>query len=268
MDDVNEEDKMFTGRTLPLGQSDDEASLIGEGDEGRQDVSGHQSIMSDDDTGGYPDSLRSSASGTEAIRQKKDDGGELATIKRDNETLLILKLVIISVLALISVGLSVTVFVYVDSQEHDDYVTNYEDDTYRIFADLGMALYLRFAELDSLAVTLAAYAASSSTNMTFQGPPVTLPDFAVRVAKVRSMSHAVAFEQYHFVNEDDREEWEEYARGHSNEWIQQALEVQMADDSYHGIKPSLETILANDTDLSAMDGIQYGSQLLPPNSGP
>ena len=62
---------------------------------------------------------------------------------------------------------------------------------------------------------------------------MTLPDYAVRVSKIRTLSKAVLVAQYNLVTAAQRKEWEEYSV-HNYDWVNEALVVQKKDKSYRG----------------------------------
>jgi hypothetical protein len=256
----NETNKSVTDATLKTRVGGDDGSLISSG------PNDQLSVISDD-TRVTPSSQRSSnVTQGDAVAFRSRDGGELAAIaKREGQAIAIWKGLVVFFFTLIAVGVAAGVYFYVDSHEQADYDANYEENANEVFGGLGRALFLRFAQLDSLTVALTAYAGMDA-NPSARWPMVTMPDYAVMVAKARSLSQAVAFEQYNFVtnNSNDRAEWEDYARSNGNGWIQHTLAVQKADQSYYGTQPTSESV----AELSAMNGIQYGSEIVPPNSGP
>jgi uncharacterized membrane-anchored protein YhcB (DUF1043 family) len=274
MSDDKDIPKKATEGTVPLGYSDDDVSFNDEDD--IVDLSGHQSVVSDDDSKNSPSSRRSSTQGDSAtnnMTRNNNDGGELIIAKRENQAVMIWKMVFIAVLVLITVGISVAIFVYVDGQEQSDFEVYFEEDSYKIFSELGVSIYQRFAELDSMTVALASAYVNVTSSTSALLPSGPLKDFAVIAAKTRSLSQAVAYQHYHFVpnDEDIRASWEDYAREHGSDWILQSLQVLVDDESYQGKKPSLlsgarQTF--NTTEDKAKKGIQFGSKVLPPNSGP
>lgn len=258
--------------TLPTGYSDDGGSF-NEGEDDVEDGSGHKSVISDDDTRNSPSSRRSSGQDSSQYMMKNGDDDDLTIAKRENQAVMISRMTFIAVLVLITVGISVGVFVYVDGQEQSAFELYFGEDSYLIFSKLGESVYERFAQLDSMTVALASAYINVTSDISAQWPLGTYHDFAVMASKARSLSQAVAFQQYYFVpnNQDVRAVWEDYAREHGSDWITQTLKVLVDDESYQGKKPSLLSGARqpyNTTQETAEEGIQYAAEVLPPNSGP
>jgi hypothetical protein len=60
-----------------------------------------------------------------------------------------------------------------------------------------------------------------------------VPDYAVRLAKLRSLSKAVLVSQYHFVAGDERTEWEAYSVANDG-WVADGIEMQKIDENFEG----------------------------------
>jgi hypothetical protein len=186
---------------------------------------------------------------------------------KETKALVIWKVVVISVMVLITVGASVAVFVYVDSKEQSSFEENFEDDALKIFSDLGKNIIQRFAQLDSLAMAMVSYTnVSGNTDWPF----VTIPNYAVRASKARTNTGALAIENFYYIQDSvvtewknsSRKEWEQYTREQGNQWVSQALVVQDIDDSYVGARLSDDVVVVEHSD------IWYGSEVVPENRGP
>jgi hypothetical protein len=75
-----------------------------------------------------------------------------------------------------------------------------------LFLPQGQNLDRIFLASDAFAVSAASHAAH--TNQTW--PFVTIPNFAVRAEKIRSLCGAVYVNTYHTVEQEQRGEWERY----------------------------------------------------------
>ena len=64
---------------------------------------------------------------------------------------------------------------------------------------------------------------------------VTFPDFAVRAAKLRSLTKTVVLLQCHLVVDENRQAWENYTVDHDS-WVDEALDVQREDPNFQGIQ--------------------------------
>ena len=243
--------------SLPPSEQEQSSVYSSDGDSLSNQTSSNWSSMTDD---------------RKNNKTSKDDDDDVSIAKRENQAVMIWKLVVLSVLVLITVGVSITVFVYVDSKEQQAFESNYEDDVEKIFTDVGVNLGHRFTQLDAIALGAASYA--NATNARWPG--VTIPDSAVKFAKARSATGAVSISQYQFVSNELSEDvaqrmlWENYARLNGPLWLEDALKTQQLDESYHGwnvddslFKDSLDTSI----DL-ANEGINYAREVVPFGTGP
>mmetsp|Transcript_27427 Transcript_27427/g.65843 ORF Transcript_27427/g.65843 Transcript_27427/m.65843 type:complete len:1348 (+) Transcript_27427:241-4284(+) len=241
-----------------LPPSDDEQSIYSsDGDSLSNQTSSNWSSMTDD---------------KKKNKTSKDDDDDVSIAKRENQAVMIWKLVVLSVLVLITVGVSITVFVYVDSKEQQAFEANYEEDVEKIFTDVGVSIGHRFAQLDAIALGTASYANATSARW----PGVTIPDSAVKFAKARSATGAVSLAQYQFVANELSEEvaqrmlWENYARLNGPLWLEDALKTQQRDETYQGLSVD-DTLFKDYLDRSidrANEGINYAREVVPFGTGP
>jgi hypothetical protein len=85
--------------------------------------------------------------------------------------------------------------------------------------------------LDSLSVLFVSF--SRITNQTW--PYVTMPDFAVRMAKILPLTDAISVNLLPIVHASDRREWEEYSVA-NDQWVDQGMALQDEWDGYYGPK--------------------------------
>ena len=83
--------------------------------------------------------------------------------------------------------------------------------------------------VDSFVVTTASYAEATNSSWPF----VTIPNFAVRIAKIRTLAKAVYVGQLQYVSEDQRRAWQNYSMQHSS-WVEQSIAIQKEDKTYRG----------------------------------
>ena len=87
-----------------------------------------------------------------------------------------------------------------------------------------------------------------------------MPHHAVRLAKLRSLIGSLIIQQYQFVTDNDREEWEKYAFENEG-WVLETLENQRNDPHFQGVPQSDE--------FMSSTSIHYGFDGdTPPNTGP
>jgi hypothetical protein len=130
-----------------------------------------------------------------------------------------------------TIGVAVFVHEYVSGQQHDEYETAYMDDSTKVIESVGEALDVKLGAVDAFDVTTVSYADSTGADW----PQVTIPDFAVRAAKVRSLTGAVALQMYMVVNEEQKEAWEVYT-SQNDHWVQEDIDIQRNDVTFTGVK--------------------------------
>jgi hypothetical protein len=78
---------------------------------------------------------------------------------------------------------------------------------------------------------VSAVSIARATNQSW--PLVNIPDAAVRMAKVRSITKAVVVNQNHFVTKEQRAKWENFSVV-NDQWASDALQIQKSDKNYNG----------------------------------
>lgn len=149
--------------------------------------------------------------------------------KQENQNVFRLRLLVITVLLLSTIGVAVGVFLYVSRSEQQSFEQSFRDDSDKILDSVGIALDLSLGSVDAFLVSLVSYARDTNASWPF----VTYPDYAVKVAKLRSLSKAVQVTQYHIVSGEQREEWEAYSVAHDG-WVENGIKTQISDESYEG----------------------------------
>jgi hypothetical protein len=140
-----------------------------------------------------------------------------------------LRLCVLAVLVASAAAVSIGVYFYTLNSELASFEASFSDDATKVMEAVSSSLYITLEAADSYLVNTVSHARSIDQ----QWPFVTLPDLAVRLAKLRSLSKAVVVQQSHFVTAAQREEWENYTLTHDG-WAQEALDIQKTDKNYHG----------------------------------
>ncbi len=179
---------------------------------------------------------------------------------RENQLVMIWRGMVILGMLLITVAVASAANIYVASKEQESFETSFYYDSFTIMAAFRVGILQRFLDLDSIAMAMVSYANTTGK----EWPLVTMPNYAIRSAKRHGISGAVAIETFHLVNDSSngRNEWEEYSRENSAMWVEQTLEVQDIDEAYEGVR------LAEDGYKLKHQGIWYGEEVVPTNSGP
>jgi hypothetical protein len=176
----------------------------------------------------YAGSERSCSShGTDLCEE--DAEKEPALAKTETNTIRGLKLLVLLVLSISAIAVALTVYFYIRASETRDFEDQFEDDATKVLAAIGASLDSSLAAVDAFVVSIVSYA--KATNQTW--PFVTIPDYAVRAGKIRSLSNAVVIGTYPLVKTEDRKEWERYT-AENNYWVEESIDIQERDSSFMG----------------------------------
>lgn len=176
------------------------------------------------------DSIKSSSSASSSdLASEKSDGDDLG--QKESKTVLHLRVLLLVFLALAAFGVALSVYFYTSKMEQKNFEKAFEDHAAKVLDALGGSLDLTLGAIDSYVIGLVSFARHASD---MDWPFVTLPDQAVRWAKIRTLSKAVAINQYHVVTKEQRLKWENYSI-HNDGWVREGLEVQKQDRNYHGV---------------------------------
>jgi type II secretory pathway pseudopilin PulG len=139
----------------------------------------------------------------------RDDGEVLEEAIAQKETKVVgcLKIVVLLVLAISATIVATTVHSYLSRAEQAKYEAAFQDAGSKIFQAIGTSLDKSFGLLDSLAVLYVSYAKMSNQTWPF----VTMPDFAIRLAKILPLTDAIAVNVLPVVTAENREKWEAYS---------------------------------------------------------
>lgn len=174
--------------------------------------------------------------------------------QNENRAVFISCLLLIFVLTVFTVGVAAAVYHYINRTEINEFEAHIKEASDKVFESIGSTLALSMGAVDMLTVNMVSFAAAN--NMTW--PFVLLPDHAVRLAKLRSLIDCVIVQQYQYVTDDTREEWEKYSF-ENGVWMPETLEIQRNDPHYHGFQT---------TNFTYPTYIHFGLEVTPNNTGP
>lgn len=234
-------------------QSSSQSGLWGSsGDSGASGYSNDLDHSTSNDTGYSPTTTNPDS------RQSRDISEESYNIaKIENLAVMTWRLIMFGVLTLTTIGAAIVVYMAVFRGEQDSFEKAFKVDAYKIYQSLGHALDTKLEAVDSLAMLMVA--AAKRNNQTW--PFHTYPDFASKAAKMRMLTNAIALQEYVYVEEDERPEWEAFAKA-NEEWVHETIKVQR-EDSTLDVEP--EQIL--DYDANQSTSIRYGPAV-PNGTGP
>lgn len=180
--------------------------------------------------------------------------------KKENRLVRTWRVIMFGVLLVTTIVVAVLVFSFVSNMERVEFETSFEDDTIKIYESLRTSMDTKLEAVDSLAMLMV----SSARERNETWPYTVLPDFASKAAKMRILSNAIALQQYQYVTEENRVDWERFAK--SNEgWVQDAIDVVRTDTTFRG--PNKETIEDYPNPNDYDERIRYGGPV-ENNTGP
>jgi hypothetical protein len=153
----------------------------------------------------YAGSERSCSSHDDLRAEDSEEGPALA--KTETNTIRGLKLLVLLALSLSAVAVALAVYFYIRASENREFEDQFEDDATKVLAAIGASLDSSLSAVDAFVVSIVSYA--KATNQTW--PFVTIPDYAARAGKIRSLADAVVIGTYPLVKSEDRKEWERYS---------------------------------------------------------
>ena len=145
------------------------------------------------------------------------------------KNIFLIRMILIGVILLSTTGVAVAVFMYVREVEQANFESSFEQDSLKLFEAVGMVLAATLGAVDTFALGMVSY--SQYANKTW--PFVTVPDFAVRGAKLISLCKATVVNAQPLVADKQRDEWEKYALMNDG-WVNEGIHVQNRDGNYKG----------------------------------
>jgi len=228
--------------------SDDDAATASQS--GLWDSGYNDSGSTSNDTGISPSTVPDS-------RRSKDMSEESYNIaKVENLAVMTWRLIMFGVLMFTTIAAAVVVFSAVYKGEKDDFENTFKIDSLKIYESLGYSMDTRLETVDSLAMMMVGSAKERNETWPF----VCFPNFAAKAAKMRMLNNAIALQQYMYVKEEQREEWETWAKS-KEDWVQDTIEVEREDTTLR-LQAELPDYMTNHS-----TSIRYGGPV-PNDTGP
>lgn len=169
----------------------------------------------------------STVDGSNPNNKKRDS--DVAISKNETQSVNRVKFIAVSVLVLSAIGVALTIYYYVKNSETSTFVDSYTFDSQKVLEAIGTSIGNNLGALDSFATNAVSFAAA--TNQTF--PYVTLPDFALKASKVRSLSDGLYISFQPVIQSNQRFAWEVYAMNNEG-WVNDTKRMQETDKYYYG----------------------------------
>ena len=139
------------------------------------------------------------------------------------------KWIVMAVLVCSALGVALLTYRYIRWSEEDKFEENFRSSAHKTLEAIGNSIEKTLKSLDSLTVSLVSNA--RVTNQTW--PFVTVADFAIRAAKVISISDAVFLSVMPVVTKAKRGQWEAYCV-ENDQWLNSSIGLQDEYDLYQG----------------------------------
>jgi NADH:ubiquinone oxidoreductase subunit 5 (subunit L)/multisubunit Na+/H+ antiporter MnhA subunit len=162
-----------------------------------------------------------------SIMQDRPSNDRLA--RKETWTVHSLKLAVLVVLVASAVAAAVLVHDYATDSETARFRDQFESDANKVLEAIGSSLEKTLSAMDSLSVTLVTYAQYSNSTW----PYVTMPNFAVAVAKILPLSNAIFINVLPIVQPHQRVQWEHYSRA-NDAWVNESMKIQETWKGYYG----------------------------------
>ena len=143
------------------------------------------------------------------------------------------RMAVLVILLVSAVGLAVFIYQYTSHSETHQFESQFAEDARKVLEHVGTELDFTMGAAD--AFLLDEINSAEQTNQTW--PFVTNQRFAVRAAKLRSLTKALVVITYPYVTEEQRPKWENYSVAHDG-WVDEGLLVQQNDKNFQGTQVS------------------------------
>lgn len=145
-------------------------------------------------------------------QQEAIDDESLAT--QESKDLVKFRLFLITILFWTTIGVGLYVWVYFTEEVENEFKELYEDEATNLLDQIESRFLVAFGAIDAFVLALSAQFSD--------WPFVTVPRFARQAEQLRQLSNAVAITNYHFVENNQRQEWEAYAAA-NNFWAEDGI---------------------------------------------
>jgi hypothetical protein len=149
--------------------------------------------------------------------------------KKASEDVYQFKVIVVLILLVSAVVVATCVNIFVKKKEQSQFAEKFRTDAIKILDTVGNSIDRTLIPMDSLAVDLVSYA--RATNLTW--PCVTLPNFALRMAKALPQTDALMIQFLPMVKPSQRKKWEHYV-SQNYFWLNETMAIQETWDGYYG----------------------------------
>ena len=139
------------------------------------------------------------------------------------------RIAVLVILLCSAVGLAVFIYQHTDNSEQRQFEKQFQEDAHKVLEHIGKELDFTLGAADAFLVD--EINSAEQTNQSW--PFVTNQRFAVRAAKLRSLTKALVLTTYPLVTDAQRDDWESYSVTHDG-WVEEGMLVQQKDKNFKG----------------------------------
>lgn len=125
--------------------------------------------------------------------------------------------------------MALSVYHYVSSTEEQDFENDFDQASFKLLETVGIVLASTLKSVDTLAVEMVSFGSFSQDGWPF----VTMPDSAVRIAKLLSQTKATVVTTYPLVSTEQRAKWENFSVTF-DDWVDEGIAVQNGYENFKG----------------------------------
>jgi hypothetical protein len=185
-----------------------------------------------------------------AVSDDSPNETETKLARIETNVLFGLRLTVVIILIVSIVGVACVVHEYVKNTEETRFNDQFQNDAYKVFEAVGSTLDKSLGAFDTLSVTLV----SSARALNQSWPFVTLPDFAMHVAKLLPLSKALYIQISPLVTPANRLEYEYFA-AENDAWVDETIAIQENWVNYYG--PTIPNWTANEVIFGDFEDMPY-----------
>jgi hypothetical protein len=148
---------------------------------------------------------------------------------RETRKVWIWKLIVLAVLLLSAVVTALATHIYIQNSDTQQFEQVFASSARKVLEAVDQSLETTLASMDGLAVSIVSHARNDNQIW----PEVLVPDFAMRAAKMLTLTEALWVAMLPLVTTETRQEWERFAATH-DQWLNESVHLQESYNLYHG----------------------------------
>jgi hypothetical protein len=156
-------------------------------------------------------------------------GGETTLAVRETKSVGRLKRAVWIVLIASAIGVALTTYFYLSRLQEEHFHRQFNDEAHKVLEAVGQSLDKTLGLLDSIAVAYVSHAQANNDTWPF----VTLPNYALKMAKVLPLSDAFVLSMVPIVTPKQRGDWEAYSVAH-DDCVDESMAIQASWGKYNG----------------------------------